>query len=261
MFVAINVDNLFIMSTHQGLREHFIRYLGSHFVVEDLGLLKWSLGMRINQRVDLGYTSIDQSLYTEQVLKDEDFWTESPADLPCVVANKFDEVELYEIGSKNYFDIKKRGVRRVAGKLFYLAENTRPDIKAACGKLSMYLHNPHETHWKGLVHLAKYLRGTVNKGLLYKRGVNEKGERNNSDSILFNCLVGYVDSDWAGYLRDRRSRSGWIVMLNGCVIAWFSKLQANVACSSTEAELIAAQSVVMMILSCRKILEFLGFTP
>ena len=48
-------------------------------------------------------------------------------------------------------------------------------------------------------------------------------------------------------------------MLNGCVIAWFSKLQPTTAGSSTEAELMAAQSVVMMLLAMRKIICFMGY--
>ena len=42
-------------------------------------------------------------------------------------------------------------------------------------------------------------------------------------------------------------------------IAWYCKLQPTIAASTTEAEIISAQSCVMMVLSLRKIMEFLGF--
>ena len=50
----------------------------------------------------------------------------------------------------------------------------------------------------------------------------------------------YTDSDWAGDVVRRRSTSGGVVMVNGMVVAHWSKLQSNVALSSGDAELNAA---------------------
>ncbi|KAH9648891.1 hypothetical protein KPL70_025781 [Citrus sinensis] len=53
-------------------------------------------------------------------------------------------------------------------------------------------------------------------------------------------LWGYVDSDYAGDLNRRRSLTGYLFMLNGCLINWKANLQHIVALSTTEAEFTAA---------------------
>ena len=48
--------------------------------------------------------------------------------------------------------------------------------------------------------------------------------------------MGYTDSDWAGDLDDRKSTSGYVFHLGSGPVDWFSKKQAAIALSSTEAE-------------------------
>ena len=50
----------------------------------------------------------------------------------------------------------------------------------------------------------------------------------------------FVDSDWAGCVDSRKSRTGIAVQYAGDLICWLSKLQATVSDSSCEAEYIAA---------------------
>ena len=63
-------------------------------------------------------------------------------------------------------------------------------------------------------------------------------------------VVGCVDSNYAANRDDRRSISGWITTLGGCITGWASKTQNVVTLSSTEAEYIAlttcAQEVVFL---------------
>jgi hypothetical protein len=73
----------------------------------------------------------------------------------------------------------------------------------------------------------RYLKGTVNYGLVY--------DRNSS-----NELVGWSDSDYAGDADDRKSTSGYVFMIGERTISWSSKKQPIVTLSTTEAEFIAA---------------------
>ena len=50
-------------------------------------------------------------------------------------------------------------------------------------------------------------------------------------------LVAWTDSDWAGDVNARRSTSGGLITYRGTVLMHWSKMQANVALSSAEAEL------------------------
>jgi hypothetical protein len=67
-------------------------------------------------------------------------------------------------------------------------------------------------------------------------------------------VVGYVDSDWAANRETRKSTTGFLVTIGGCLVSWQSKAQPSVTLSSTEAEYVAlsmcAQEIkfIMMLL-------------
>ena len=60
--------------------------------------------------------------------------------------------------------------RSAIGSLMYLSTCTRPDISAAVSELSKFSQNPGVAYWEGVKRVLLYVRGTVGKGLLYKRG-------------------------------------------------------------------------------------------
>jgi hypothetical protein len=55
-------------------------------------------------------------------------------------------------------------------------------------------------------------------------------------------FFGYTDSDYVGDQDDRKSTSGYVLMMNSSAISWSSKKQPVVTLSTTEAEFIAATS-------------------
>ena len=71
--------------------------------------------------------------------------------------------------------------RSLIGSLRYLT-CTRPDILYGVGLVSRYMESPTSTHMKVAKRILRYVKGTIDYGLLYQ----------GSD----NCnLVGYSDSD------------------------------------------------------------------
>ena len=68
----------------------------------------------------------------------------------------------------------------------------------------------------------RYVNGTLEYELMY----GKKQEENKAG------LWGYVDSDYAGDLDRRRSLTGNMFMLNGCLISWKASLQHVVALST-----------------------------
>jgi hypothetical protein len=72
------------------------------------------------------------------------------------------------------------------GALMYLANNTRSDIAFAVNLLARHNSTPTKRHWVGIKNIFRYLNGTKDLGLFYKK--------NNDPS-----LIGYTD---AGYLSD-----------------------------------------------------------
>ncbi|KAJ8751551.1 hypothetical protein K2173_016789 [Erythroxylum novogranatense] len=93
----------------------------------------------------------------------------------------------------------------------------------------------------------RYLRGTVNYGILYKKGGDEE-------------LMAFTDSDYAGDIEDRKSTSGYVFLMNGSAVAWSSKKQPIVTLSTTEAEFVAAAGCACQAVWMRRILKELGYT-
>ncbi len=100
---------------------------------------------------------------------------------------------------------------------------------------STYSSDPREPHGEAVLYLICYLKKTQDLGTHFKPD-RDKG---------FEC---YCDANFSGNWNRHlapfdpstaKSRSGWIVFYAGCPVIWASKLQTQVALSTTEAEYIA----------------------
>lgn len=118
--------------------------------------------------------------------------------------------------------------KQIIGSLMYVTA-TRPDIMHSVSLVSRFLENPQEQHLIAAKKILRYLKGTQDFGIFYRKGVQGQ-------------LTGYVDSDFAGDPDDRKSTTGYIFMFGTGAIAWSSKKQPIVTLSSTEAEYVAATS-------------------
>jgi len=122
--------------------------------------------------------------------------------------------------------------KQVVGNFMYLTV-TRPDLMYGVSLISRFMYNPTESHWFAAKRILRYLKGTTELGIYYKKG----GDAN---------IVAYTDSDFAGDLDDRRSTSRYVFLLGSGAVSWSSKKQAVVSLSTTEAEYIVAASCASM---------------
>ena len=129
----------------------------------------------------------------------------------------------------------------------YIAITARPDIATAVSVAGQFAHNPGMDHWKAVLRVLKYLKGT--KPMTLTLGGNQ-------DKVQ---LTAYSDADWAANLDTRRSRSGLVVMINDSPVMWKSKLQNSTALSSTDAEYIALSLAFREELWARNLLNELKF--
>jgi len=60
-----------------------------------------------------------------------------------------------------------------------------------------------------------------------------------------------VDSDWAGDCSDRKSISGYAILMDGGAVSWGSKKQSCVTLSTVESEFITASAVVKEVIWIR----------
>ncbi len=89
--------------------------------------------------------------------------------------------------------------------LMYAMVCTRPDISHAMGVVSRYMSNPGKQHWEAMKWILRYLRGTTEKCLTFRK--NELK------------LEGYVDSDFAREVDHRRSTIGYVFTFGSTVIS------------------------------------------
>jgi len=115
----------------------------------------------------------------------------------------------------------------------YLAVGTRPDISYTVSKLTQFLDCYREPHWNAAIRVLRYLKGTRELSLILGGDPNVE-------------LLGFSDSSYADCLDTRRSSMGYCFSLGGAVFSWSSRKQKTVACSTCDAEYIAASE------SCRE---------
>jgi hypothetical protein len=77
------------------------------------------------------------------------------------------------------------------------------------------------------MHVARYLKGTHNLCIIYRR----------QPSVV--KIIGYSDADWGSDENDRISYTGYIFMVYGGPASWTSHKQTTVANSSMESEYMA----------------------
>ena len=114
-------------------------------------------------------------------------------------------------------------------------------LRSACYQ-SLCLNSGIE-HWKGVKRVLRYVRGTLDNGLIYSA--------NDTNTLL----TGYSDADWAGDLSKRRSTTGYVFQIQGSTVSWCSKRQACVARSTTEAEYIALSTTSQEAVWLRRLLQ------
>ncbi|GAA0184987.1 transmembrane signal receptor [Lithospermum erythrorhizon] len=119
---------------------------------------------------------------------------------------------------------------RLVGRLLYL-NFTRPDLTYFVHHLSQFMQNPQRVHWNAILHVVRYLKGTMSHGLLYS-----------AQSDL--TLEAYCDADYGRCPITMRSITGFCVLLGTSLISWKSKKQTTVSRSSVEAEYRSAAAAV-----------------
>ncbi|KAL5580971.1 hypothetical protein UlMin_013413 [Ulmus minor] len=114
------------------------------------------------------------------------------------------------------------------GSVMFSMVSSRPDLSYAISILSRFMSDPKKEHWEAMKWLIRYIKGSTNLGLIYKKDGNRI------------WLDGYTDSDYAGDRDRRRSKTSYFFTIIGCCVSWKSQLQPIVALSTTEAEYIAS---------------------
>ena len=131
------------------------------------------------------------------------------------------------------------------GSLMYAHTCTRPDISFAIGMLGRYQINPGLDHWKDAKKVMRYLQGTKDYMLTFKRFDNQE-------------VIRYSNMYFAGCIDSRKSTFGYLFLLAGGAISWKSAKKTITASSTMEAEFVACFEVMVHGLWLRNFISRLG---
>jgi hypothetical protein len=140
--------------------------------------------------------------------------------------------------------------RTILSMLTYLSTSTHLDIAFAAHQCTCFSTNPKQIHEIAVHCIICYLRGTRDKGYILKPSM----------SRTLDC---YVDADFAGLWHPSiaddpisiKSHTGYIITFANCPILWSSKLQTEVALSTTEAEYIALSQATRDLIPMKALLS------
>lgn len=229
VITSIYVDDSIIMGD-QIAKQQAKKDISRSFDMKDLGSLKSCIGIQVVQTSEGIF--IHQKPYLIKVLERFNMLNAHPRLNPLEVRGKFD---IYGPKADDEAPLSyKVPYASAIGALSYLANSTRPEISYAVNVLARNTHAPTKRHWLGIKHVLRYLNGTRDHGLWYRR-MNQlsTGEYKGLD------IVGYAD---AGYLSDwttGKSQSGVLFTIGGTAFSWRSVKQTITATSTMNAEIIA----------------------
>ena len=237
VYLALYVDDGLVISKSQSAIDSVLYYLKNKFRIT-VDAADEFVGMEIKRDRANKLIKISQSNYISKLIEkfgmSEAFSLSIPAEPGLSLSKEICSTEIIPY-------------REAVGSLLFAARVCRPDIEYAVNYASQFLNGFGQKHWQAVKRIFRYLIGTRDLGILFG---------NSGSSIAVN---GFTDADYAGCLESRKSRSGFVFLLNGGPICWSSQRQSVVALSTAEAEYIALTHGTKEALWLRQMLKELDF--
>lgn len=225
VFLLLYVDDIIITGDSEALIAEVKAALLTEFDMKDLGELHFFLGLQI-QYLQNGLF-VSQHKYATDLIHKAGLESCNSHVTPCQSGLK-----LYTDEGTPLCPTDASHFRSLVGCLQYLTF-TRPDIAYAVNSVCQFLHNPTDVHLNAVKRILRYVNGTLDTGLVFKKG--NMSVLHKHTPLRVN-IQAFCDADWAGDPNDRKSTTGFVILMNGTPISWCSKKQSAVSRSSTEAE-------------------------
>src|SRR5579862_1368518 len=221
IILEVYVDDIKIAGPNSIKCNEIFQELSQQINVESKGPIQSFLGINVIRNWEKHLIGLNQGAYIDRLVEEFELSTakvtRTPLEqsLPLLAAKpgeKMCNIDYYQ---------------RLVGSLNHLAVFTRPDIAFSVSKLAQFNSNPSATHLKAALHVVRYLKGSRNLCIVYKRQEHTA------------TILGYSDSDWGSDVNGRRSFTGYLFMAYGGPVTWTSHKQTTVAQSTCDAEYMA----------------------
>jgi hypothetical protein len=237
MYMLIYVDDIILVSSSTEAITTLMKDLKECFALKDLGDLHYFLGIEV-RKVHNGLV-MSQEKYARELLQRTNMSLCKPASTPLAMNMKLSAYIGDPLKTED-----STCYRSIVGALQYLTI-TRPDLAYSVNKVCQYLHAPTTEHWTAVKRILRFVKGTINTGLAFKRSKSK-------------MISAFSDADWAGCVDDRLSTRGFAIFFGPNLIAWSAKKQPTVSRSSTESEYKTMANATAEIAWVQSILKELG---
>ncbi|RVW83853.1 Retrovirus-related Pol polyprotein from transposon TNT 1-94 [Vitis vinifera] len=204
-FLVLYVDDILLATNNKGLLHEVKQFLSKNFDMKDMGDVTYVIGIEIQRDRFRGLLGLSQETYINKVLERFRMKDCSPSIAPIVKGDRFN------LDQRPKNDLEREQMKNIpyasaVGSLMYVQVCTRPDIAFTVGMLGRYQSNPGMDDWKATKKVMRYLQGTKDYMLMYRRTDNLE-------------VIGYFDSDYASCIDLRKSTSGYVFMLVGGAVS------------------------------------------
>lgn len=221
VYLALYVDDGLLISQSQRAIDMVLKYLQNIFQIT-ISMANEFVGLEISRDRRKRLLKISQPSYINKIVER---YGMSEANFSSVPAEP--GLSLTRINTDQKDNNKSIPFREAIGSLLFAARVCRPDIEYAVNYLSQFINSFNRDHWQAVKRVIRYLIGTRNHGIVFGNSGSAYG------------LKGFTDADYAGCTESRKSRSGFVFLLNDGPISWSSQRQSIVALSTAEAEYVA----------------------
>jgi hypothetical protein len=248
VLIPLYVDDKLLICNSRKFADGLIKDFAARHKLRHLGPATQILGIAIKRDREQRTITLSQPNYINKMLAKFGFADCKPRHTPMLegltlskATEPMTDAERREMADVPYL--------QVIGSFMFAASTTRPDIAFTVHQLARYCSDPRPQHWAVAKHLFRYLRATIDFGLvLGGNGANRF------------TLEAFSDAAWGDCKDDGRSTSGYAVFLGKACVAWNSTKQPVVAKSTMEAELIGANKAGAAVIHLRNALGEIGYT-
>eukprot|EP00253_Pinus_taeda_P029158 PITA_29158 len=151
LIVVLYVDDVIFTRNDVCLIENFKAVMKEEFEMTDMGLLRYFLGIEVNQNENGIF--ISQAKYVNEVLERFNMQDNKAAITPTVMRLKLSKED-------NSKDFDHSLYKSIVGSLMYLTA-TRPDIMFDVSLISRFMERPKEAHWQAAKRILRYVKGAI----------------------------------------------------------------------------------------------------
>ena len=147
--------------------------------------------------------------------------------------------------------------------LNYLTSYTQPELAYSVHQLTRFCSDPKRSHKQAAKRVLRYLhflRRSKTIGIVFT-----PDHSRSIDTFVDASFAGEWNAEWSDEPNSVVSRTGYVVHYANCPVIWSSKLQTEIALSTTEAEYIALsqslRDVIPLIGLLRELQQSIPFHP